>query len=44
LVIDSTKCAAAKLKLIEESLYGTESEEATLLMPDEIAAILVAGA
>lgn len=42
-VIDSTKFAgdlAAKLTAIEDSLYGTSSKEPTLLMPDEIKALL----
>ena len=38
--IDSTKIDADKLKAIEDKLYGTASEEATLLMPDEIKQIL----
>ena len=38
--IDSTKIDADKLKGIEDKLYGTASEEATLLMPDEIKQIL----
>ena len=42
LVIDSTKVDAAKLKAVEDALYGTEDAEAKLLMPDEIAAILKA--
>lgn len=40
LVIDSTKCNAAKLKLIEDKLYGTATEEPTVVMPDEIVTIL----
>lgn len=38
--IDSTKIDEAKLTAIEEALYGTESEEPKILLPDEIAAIL----
>lgn len=38
--IDSTKVDAEKLAKLEDKLYGTESEEATLLMPDEIVALL----
>lgn len=38
-VIDSTKVSAEVLKKIEDKLYGTESEEATVLMPDEIKAL-----
>ena len=43
LVIDSTKFTdanAAKLKAIEDALYGTESAEAHLLLPNEIITIL----
>lgn len=40
LIIDSTKVDASKLKLIEDKLYGTESEEPTLLLPDEVVALL----
>jgi hypothetical protein len=39
-VIDSTKVSADTLKKIEDKLYGTESEEATVLMPDEIKALV----
>lgn len=35
-VIDSTKADAAKLKQLEDILYGTEEAEARLPMPDEI--------
>lgn len=41
--IDSTKVDAGKLAALEAKLYGTESEEATLLLPDEIATMLAAG-
>ena len=41
--IDSTKVTPEKLKLIEDKLYGTASEEATLPLPDEIKQI-IAGA
>lgn len=41
--IDSTKIEAGKLKAIEDKLYGTASEEATLPLPDEIKQI-IAGA
>ena len=41
--IDSTKIDADKLKAIEDKLYGTASEEATLPLPDEIKQI-IAGA
>lgn len=40
--IDSTKVTAEKLKSIEEALYGTESVEPKLLLPDEIIAIVKA--
>ena len=40
LVIDSTKVDAEKLALLEGKLFGTESEESTLPLPDEIAALL----
>lgn len=42
ITIDSTKVDAAKLKTIEEGLYGSETAEPKLLLPDEIAAILSA--
>lgn len=38
--IDSTKVDASKLTLIEAKLYGSETEEPTLLMPDEIVALI----
>lgn len=38
--IDSTRVDAAKLKLLEDELYGTQDKEAHLPLPDEIAAIL----
>ena len=38
--IDSTKIEAGKLKAIEDKLYGTASEEATLPLPDEIKQII----
>lgn len=38
--IDSTKILPEKLKLIEDKLYGTASEEATLPLPDEIKQII----
>lgn len=37
--IDSTKVDASVLKDIEDKLFGTDSEEPTLLLPDEIAAL-----
>lgn len=44
LVIDSTKVDKTKLAALEDVLYGTESEEARLPLPDEIAGMFtVAG-
>lgn len=40
ITIDSTKCDAEKLKTLEDALYGTESEEAHLPLPDEVASIM----
>lgn len=40
LTIDSTKIPAAKLKLIEDKLYGTASEQPTLPLPNEILELL----
>lgn len=40
LTIDSTKVDKEKLQKIEDALFGTESEEPKLLMPDEIVSIL----
>lgn len=40
LTIDSTKIPADKLKLIEDKLYGTASEQPTLPLPDEILELL----
>ena len=42
--IDSTTVDAAKLKALEDILYGTESEEARLPLPDEVAEIIGAAA
>lgn len=39
-VIDSTKADEAKLKQLEDILYGTEEAEARLPMPDEIIQIM----
>lgn len=39
-VIDSTKIDAAKLKLIEDKLYGTTDAEPAVLLPDEITALI----
>ena len=38
--VDAQKVGAAKMKLLEDKLYGTESDEATLPLPSEIYAIL----
>lgn len=40
MVIDSTRVPAEKLALIEDKLYGTESAEATLPLPNELLALL----
>ncbi len=40
LTIDSTKVSKEILKSIEDKLYGTETEEPILLMPNEILALL----
>lgn len=42
ITIDSTKVEAGKLKKIEDKLYGTESEEATLPTPTELATLIAA--
>ena len=42
-IIDSTKVDAEKLALLETKLYGSESEEASLPLPDEIASMFAAG-
>lgn len=42
LVIDSTKVDAGKLAALEAILYGSESEEARLPLPDEIATLMKA--
>ena len=39
-VIDSTKCNAEVLAVIEDKLFGSDEEEAQLLLPDEIKALL----
>lgn len=41
IVIDSTKVDKTVLKKIEDALYGTDSAEPSLLLPDEIAALAV---
>ena len=40
LVIDSTKVTPEALAKIEAKLFGTESEEPTLLLPDEVVALM----
>jgi hypothetical protein len=40
LVIDSTKVDAGKLAALEAKLYGSESEEASLPLPNEILALV----
>ena len=40
MVIDSTRVPAEKMTLIENKLYGTESEEATLPLPNELLELL----
>ena len=42
LVIDSTKVASEKLVELEKALYGDESTEPKLLLPDEVLAIVSA--
>ena len=41
-VIDSTKVDKAKLTALEDILYGSETEEARLPLPDEVAEIMKA--
>lgn len=43
LTIDSTKVDATKLAALEAVLYGSESEEPRLPLPDEIASLVAAG-
>lgn len=43
ITIDSTKIDETKLKALEDMLYGTETEEAALPLPDEIATMMAAG-
>ena len=40
ITIDSTKCDAGKLKALEDILYGSESEEPRLPLPDEIVTLM----
>lgn len=39
-IIDSTKCNAAKLTALENVLYGTAATDARLPLPDEVASLL----
>ena len=40
IVLDSTKVESTKLAAIEEKLFGTDGDEPTLLLPNEILAML----
>lgn len=40
IIIDSTKVEPAKLKAIEDKLYGTESEEPAVITPEELITML----
>ena len=40
LVVDSTRVDSSKLKKLEDKLYGTESEEPTLPLPNEVKQLL----
>ena len=42
ITIDSTKCDAEKLAALEAKLYGGESTEAQLPLPDEIKTLMTA--
>ena len=42
ITIDSTKCDAAKLAALEAILYGDDSEDARLPLPDEIKTLMTA--
>ena len=44
ITVDSTKCDAEGLKKLEDTLYGTESEEPYLPMPDEVKTLVGIGA
>lgn len=43
ITIDSTKCDKTKLAALEAVLYGSDSEEARLPLPDEIKTLMSAG-
>ena len=40
IVLDSTKIESTKLEAVEAKLFGTEADEPTLLLPNEILAML----
>ena len=40
MTINSTLIEAAKLKLLEDKIYGTENSESTLPTPDEVIKLL----
>lgn len=42
ITIDSTKCDATKLAALEDILYGSESEDARLPLPNEIKTLMTA--
>lgn len=42
ITIDSTKCDVTKLAALEDILYGSESEDARLPLPDEIKTLMTA--
>lgn len=44
IVVDSTKCDKDKLKQLEDIIYGTDSAEAKLPMPNEIIELVGSGA
>ena len=44
IIIDSTKADPTKLTALEDILYGSESEEARLPLPDEIKTLMTASA
>lgn len=43
LTVDSTKVDSAKMKALEDALYGTAEKEAYLPLPDEVVTLLAAG-
>ena len=44
IVIDSTKADAAKLKALEDILFGTDNSEPKLPLPDEITTLMTGAA